>query len=413
MRAEVLSIGTEIMFGEITDTNAAFIAGQLPQYGVDLFYVSQTGDNPTRMRELFDRAWSRSDYIFVTGGLGPTEDDITREMIGEMLGETLAIDPEQERVLRARMEANGRRMPERNIKQAMLIPSARALPNPRGTAPGWWVERDRKVIIVMPGPPAEMNRMWEHEVAPELERRSDSILVSRTLKTTGLGESTVDEMLSPLLKGTNPSIGIYHRGDGVHARIAAKAATRAEAQRLIEPVEAQAREILGRNIWGIDEESLPAAVGNMLREQGLTIALMESATGGAIASAITDIDGSSDYFKGSLVTYATEAKHANGVPIEVTTTHGVISRETAEAMAAAARTCLGASLGLGITGIAGGNEVEGQPPGTMHIALTDGEHTEYSLTRYYQGRDAAKKRAVLNALTLVRNFLMARATEGK
>ena len=413
MRAEVLSIGTEIMFGEITDTNAAFIAGQLPQYGVDLLYVSQTGDNPTRMRELFDRAWSRSDYIFVTGGLGPTEDDITREMIGEMLGETLSIDAEQERVLRARMEANGRRMPERNIKQAMLIPSARALPNPRGTAPGWWVERDRKVIIVMPGPPAEMNRMWEHEVAPELERRADSILVSRTLKTTGLGESAVDEMLSPLLKGTNPSIGIYHRGDGVHARIAAKAATRAEAQRLIEPVEVQAREILGRNIWGIDEESLPAAVGNMLREQGLTIALMESATGGAIASAITDIDGSSDYFKGSLVTYATEAKHANGVPVEVTTTHGVISRETAEVMAAAARTRLGASLGLGITGIAGGSEVEGQPPGTMHIALTDGEHTEYSLTRYYQGRDAAKKRAVLNALTLVRNFLMARAAEGK
>ena len=413
MRAEVLSIGTEIMFGEITDTNAAFIAGQLPQYGVDLLYVSQTGDNPTRMRELFDRAWSRSDYIFVTGGLGPTEDDITREMIGEMLGETLAIDPEQERVLRARMEANGRRMPERNIKQAMLIPSARALPNPRGTAPGWWVERDGKVIIVMPGPPAEMNRMWEHEVAPELERRSDSILVSRTLKTTGLGESTVDEMLSPLLKGTNPSIGIYHRGDGVHARIAAKAPSREEAWHLIHPVEEQARAILGRNIWGVDDESLPAAVGNMLREQDLTIALMESATGGAIASAITDIDGSSDYFKGSLVTYATEAKIANGVPAEIPAMHGVISRETAEAMAAAARIRLGASLGLGITGIAGGNEVEGQPPGTMHIALTDGEHTEYSLTRYYQGREAAKKRAVLNALTLVRNFLIARAAEGK
>ena len=413
MRAEVLSIGTEIMFGEITDTNAAFIAGQLPQYGVDLLYVSQTGDNPTRMRELFDRAWSRSDYIFVTGGLGPTEDDITREMIGEMLGETLAVDPEQERVLRARMEANGRRMPERNIKQAMLIPSARALPNPRGTAPGWWVERDGKVIIVMPGPPAEMNRMWEHEVAPELERRSDSILVSRTLKTTGLGESTVDEMLSPLLKGTNPSIGIYHRGDGVHARIAAKAPSREEAWHLIHPVEEQARAILGRNIWGVDDESLPAAVGNMLREQDLTIALMESATGGAIASAITDIDGSSDYFKGSLVTYATEAKIANGVPAEIPAMHGVISRETAEAMAAAARIRLGASLGLGITGIAGGNEVEGQPPGTMHIALTDGEHTEYSLTRYYQGREAAKKRAVLNALTLVRNFLIARAAEGK
>lgn len=411
MRAEVLSIGTEIMFGEITDTNAAFIAGQLPQYGIDLLYVSQTGDNPTRMRELFDRAWGRSDYIFVTGGLGPTEDDITREMIGEMLGETLTVDPEQERLLRARMEASGRRMPERNIKQAMLIPSARALPNPRGTAPGWWVERDRKVIVVMPGPPAEMTRMWEHEVAPELERRADSILVSRTLKTTGLGESAVDEMLSPLLKGTNPSIGIYHRADGVHARIAAKAKTRAEAQRLIEPVEAQARAILGTAIWGVDDESLAAAIGHMLRAQGLTIALMESATGGAIASAITDIDGSSDYFKGSLVTYATEAKIANGVPAEVPAQHGVISRETAEAMAAAARLRLNASLGLGITGIAGGSEVEGQPPGTMHIALTDGTRTEYSLTRYYQGREAAKKRAVLNALTLVRTYLMARAAE--
>ena len=412
MRAEVLSIGTEIMFGEITDTNAAFIAGQLPQYGVDLLYVSQTGDNPTRMRELFDRAWGRSDYIFVTGGLGPTEDDITREMIGEMLGETLTVDPEQERLLRARMEGSGRRMPERNIKQAMLIPSARALPNPRGTAPGWWVERDRKVIIVMPGPPAEMTRMWEHEVAPELERRADSILVSRTLKTTGLGESTVDEMLSPLLKGTNPSIGIYHRGDGVHARIAAKAKTREEAWRLIRPVEEQARAILGHAVWGVDDETLAAAIGNMLREQGLTIALMESATGGAIASAITDIDGSSDYFKGSLVTYATEAKIANGVPADVPATHGVISRETAEAMAAAARFRLNASLGLGVTGIAGGSEVEGQPPGTMHIALTDGARTEYSLTRYYQGREAAKKRAVLNALTLVRTYLMARAAEG-
>ena len=413
MRAEILSIGTEIMFGEITDTNASYIAGQLPQYGVDLLWVTQVGDNPARLTEALKRALDRSDYIFTTGGLGPTEDDITREMIGEMLGETLAVDPEQERVLRARMEANGRRMPERNIKQAMLIPSARALPNPRGTAPGWWVERDGKVIIVMPGPPAEMNRMWEHEVAPELERRSDSILVSRTLKTTGLGESTVDEMVSPLLKGTNPSIGIYHRGDGVHARIAAKAPSREEAWHLIHPVEEQARAILGRNIWGVDDESLPAAVGNMLREQDLTIALMESATGGAIASAITDIDGSSDYFKGSLVTYATEAKIANGVPAEIPAMHGVISRETAEAMAAAARIRLGASLGLGITGIAGGNEVEGQPPGTMHIALTDGEHTEYSLTRYYQGREAAKKRAVLNALTLVRNFLIARAAEGK
>ena len=409
MRAEIVSVGTEILLGEIVDTNAAFIAGKLPGYGIDLLYVSQVGDNPSRMHEIISRAWDRSDFTFVTGGLGPTEDDITRETVARVLGEELHVDPEQEALLRGRMEAGGRRMPERNLKQAMLIPSARALANPRGTAPGWWVERDGKVIVVMPGPPAEMNRMWEHEVSPELEARSDSILVSRTLKTTGLGESTVDEMMSPLLSSTNPSIGIYHRADGVHVRIAAKARTFEEAHFLIEPVETEARKILGVYVWGIDDESLAAAVGHMLRGQGLTIGLMESATAGLIASTITDVEGASDYFKGSLVTYATEAKHIEGVPAAVTDAHGVISQETAEAMASAARSRLRADLGLGITGIAGGAPVEDQPPGTMHIALFDGESHHYVTSRYYQGREAAKRRAVLTALTLLRNYLMERA----
>ncbi len=409
MRAEIVSIGTEIMLGEITDTNAAFIAGKLPQYGIDLLWVSQVGDNPGRMHEVVQRAWDRSDLIFLTGGLGPTEDDITRETIAGVLGEELSVDAEQEAILRARMESGGRKMPERNIKQAMVIPSARPLANPRGTAPGWWVERDGKIIVMMPGPPAEMTRMWEHEVAPELEKRSDSILVSRTLKTTGLGESTVDEMLSPLLSSTNPSIGIYHRADGVHARISAKAKTFDEARFLIEPVEAEARKILGVYVWGVDDESIQEAVGHMLRGQNLTIGLMESATSGLIASTMTDIDGSSDYFRGCLVTYQTDVKHAFGVPAEVTTMHGVISRETAEAMAKAARERLHSDIGIGITGIAGGTEVEEQPPGTMHIALYDGNELRYAYSRYYQGRDAAKKRAVLSALTLLRNYLMERA----
>lgn len=409
MRAEVVSVGTEIMLGEITDTNAAFVAAALPQFGIDLLYVSQVGDNPGRMREVIGRAWGRSDFTFITGGLGPTEDDITREMVAEVLGETLAVDPEQEQILRARMTRPGFTMPERNIKQAMLIPSARALANPRGTAPGWWVERDGRVIVVMPGPPAEMTRMWQHEVVPELERRADSILVSRTLKTTGLGESTVDEMLSPLLKSTNPSIGIYHRADGVHARISAKAATRAEAEALILPLQEQVQAILGPYVWGMDEESIAAAVGAMLRGHGLTLGTMESATGGAIASAITDVDGSSDYFRGALITYATDVKHLHGVPPEVTQAYGVISRETAEAMAKAARTALQVDIAISVTGIAGGSEAEGQPPGTMHIALWDGEHLAYSLSRYYQGREAAKRRAVLQALTLLRNYLMERA----
>jgi len=406
MRAEIISIGTEIMLGEITDTNAAFIASQLPEYGIDLLWVSQLGDNPDRLRETFNRAWERSDIVFTTGGLGPTQDDLTREMVAGALGEEMYLDADQEAHLRGMMESRGRTMPENNLKQAMLIPSSRAISNPRGTAPGWWVERDDKTFVVMPGPPSEMSRMWEHEIAPELEKRADGILVSRTLKTTGIGEGTVDEMLAPLLSSTNPSIGIYARRDGVHARISAKAATREEAWHLIHPMEDEARGILGPSIWGVDEETLEAAIGRLLIEKGLSLGVMESATGGAIADTITDVPGSSEYFKGSLVAYSTQSKITMGVPAEIVAMHGVVSREVAEAMANAARDRLEADLAIGISGIAGNEEVEGQPPGTMHIALSDGEHIEYSHSQYYQGRDAAKRRAALLSLTLLRRYLM-------
>jgi len=408
MRAEILSIGTEIMLGEIVDTNAAYIAERLPAYGIDLLYVSQVGDNPGRLAEVVERAWSRSDLVIATGGLGPTEDDITRETVAHTLGEPLSVDPDQERVVRAFFESRGRPFAERNLKQAMLIPSARALPNPRGTAPGWWVERDGRHIVLLPGPPAEMTHMWEQHVAPALERLAEAVLVSRTLKTIGMGEGTVDEVLSPILSGTNPSIGIYARRDGVHARISAKAATRAEAEAMIAPVEAEARRILGDHVWGADDDTLAAGIGAMLTARGLTLALMESATGGSIAATFTDNEGASKYFRGSLVTYFTESKLAMGVPEAVVAEHGVISRPTAEAMAAAARERLGAHIGLGITGIAGGDEVEGQAPGTMHIAVTDGARTAYARTTFYQGRLAAKQRAVTDALNLLRGFL----TEG-
>ena len=417
MRAEIISIGTEIMLGEITDTNASFIASQLPEYGIDLLYVSQIGDNPGRMHEVFERAWGRSDITFLTGGLGPTEDDITRETVAAVLSEEMTVDAEQERILRGIMESRGRRMPERNLKQAMLIPCARALANPRGTAPGWWVERagpsgGNTVMVVMPGPPAEMTGMWEHEVAPELERRASSVLISRTLKTTGLGESTVDEMLSPLLSGSNPSVGVYHRADGVHARISAKAATREEAWRLIEPVDQEARRILGPSIWGQDDETLTSAVGRMLREAGQTLAVMESATGGAIGNAITDLEDASEYLLGSLVVHTAQGKIDLGVPAETVSMHGEISQQTAEAMAKVARERLGADIGLGIAGIVDNEEVEGQPPGTMHIAVADGDGVEYSYSRYYQGREAAKLRVVLQALSHLRRYLMTRSERG-
>ncbi|MDG1839614.1 MAG: competence/damage-inducible protein A [Dehalococcoidia bacterium] len=409
MKAEVISIGTEILLGEIVDTNAAFIASRLPQFGIDMLYTSQVGDNPDRLSEIIHRAWNRSDIIFCTGGLGPTEDDLTRETIAKALNETLYQDEAQAEILRNFFQGRGGDMPERNLKQAQLIKSARAIANPRGTAPGWWVERENKTIVVMPGPPSEMTRMWEHEVAPHLEEKATSILVSRTLKTSGVGEGTLDEMIGPLLHSTNPSIGVYARVDGVHVRISAKGKNRQKALELIEPVEREAREILGDSIWGSDDESLSGSIGRLLQMNNLTLGLMESATGGALASSLTDIDGSSSYFKGSIVTYATEAKIMAGVSSETIEASGVISEETATAMAIAARTKLQSDIGIGITGIAGGEEVEGQPPGTMHIALADEKNNiTYSHSRYYQGRDAAKRRAVLTALTMLRQHLIKR-----
>jgi nicotinamide-nucleotide amidase len=214
MRAEIISVGTEILLGEIVDTNSAFIASKLPALGIDLYFKSVVGDNQARIVDTIERALNRSDLIIMTGGLGPTEDDLTRESIAEALGETPFVDPDIERPLRAFFAGRGVAFPESNVKQAWLIPSVSAILNPRGTAPGWWAEKNRaegdKHIIAMPGVPSEMTRMWEKEVAPRLrEIAHGQLLITRILKTAGIGESTIDEQLSPILKTTNPSIGIY------------------------------------------------------------------------------------------------------------------------------------------------------------------------------------------------------------
>ena len=408
MKAELVSIGTELLLGEILDTNAQYIGARLPALGIDLFYMSKVGDNLGRLSEVLERAWGRSDLVLTTGGLGPTEDDLTREAIARVLGEEPAVDSGLERELREFFSRRGVAMPERNVKQAMLIPSARAIPNPRGTAPGWWVERDGRIIVAMPGPPSEMERMWEKEVAPELERRhAGAVLITRTLKTLGMGEGHIDEAVSPLLKSTNPSIGVYARADGVHLRIGAKAATREEALRLIEPVEAEIRRLLGAVIWGADGDTLEGAIGALLTERGLTLATMESCTGGLLANTITNVPGSSAYFRGGLVSYATEMKIAWGVDAGVIEQHGVISAECAMAMARAARERIGADVGVGITGVAGPDAQDGKPPGTVHIGLAGAFDEPQSLSyQFAQGREAVKRRAVTTALTLLRRTLL-------
>jgi len=411
VKAEIVSIGTEILLGEILDSNSQYLASRLPALGIDLYYKHTVGDNLGRLVEVLGVAWNRADLVLTTGGLGPTEDDLTREAIAEVLREPLRVDPDLEAWVRSIFARRPTPMPERNVKQAWLVPSARAIPNPRGTAPGWWVERDGKVLIAMPGPPAEMNRMWEMEVAPELERRHTGVvLVTRTLKTSGLGEGSVDEMLSPLLKSTNPSIGIYARADGIHVRFAAKAATADEAREMIEPLEEEARRILAPAVWGADSDTFESIIGEMLADRGLTLAVMESCTGGLFSDVLTNVPGSSRYFRGAIVSYATDVKEMMGVDPGVIAEHGVISAETAAAMATAARERLGADIGIGITGVAGPDPQEGAPVGQVHIALDDGSPGPPASISYVfsQSREAIKRRAVTQALHLLRRTLVGR-----
>jgi nicotinamide-nucleotide amidase len=409
MKAEIISVGTEILLGDILDTNTNYIAQRLPALGIDLYFTHQIGDNQGRLSELLSQAWNRSDLILCTGGLGPTEDDITRDAIAAALGETPEVDPRLEEELRAWFGRRGAPMPERNLKQAWLTPSTREIPNPRGTAPGWWSEKDGRIIIAMPGPPAEMSRMWDKEVAPRLRGRStEAVIVSHTVKTVGIGEGTLDEMVSPLLKSTNPSIGVYAKSDGVHLRITAKAPTEEEARALIWPVQDEVERILGPAVWGHDDDTMEQSIGRVLKERGLTLATMESATGGLLSSTITDAPGSSAYFRGGLIAYATEQKIAWGVDAEVIAEHGVISAECAKEMARATRAMLGTDIGVGVTGVAGPDPQEDKPVGTMHIAVDSGDGEPQAISyQFAQGREAAKRRAVTVAFQLLRRVLMA------
>lgn len=409
MKAEIISVGTEILLGEILDTNSQYLAVRLPPLGIDLYYISKVGDNLDRLAETIGRAHQRSDVVLITGGLGPTEDDLTREAIALTLDEEMFVDKETEERLRAFFAARGFTFPERNVKQAMLIPSAQAIPNPRGTAPGWWVEKDGRIIVAMPGPPAELERMWEVEVAPRLARlTTGDVILSRTLKTIGIGEGHLDEMVSPLLKSGNPTVGVYAKPDGVHLRLTAKAPTQEAARGLIAPMEDELRRIVGDAVWGADDDTLEAVIGAMLKERDLTLATMESCTGGLLASTITDVPGSSDYFKGAWVAYTAGMKIALGVSAGLIERHGTVSDEVAAEMARAARARSGADIAVAVTGVAGPDELEGKPPGRMHVAVDDGASPQSISYTYYQGRAATKRRAVTTALALLRRALLAR-----
>jgi len=406
VKAEIISVGTELLLGEITDTNASFLSSQLPLLGIDLHWVSQVGDNQARLVEVLKRAWQRSDLILVTGGLGPTEDDLTREAIAEVLGEQPRIEPALKREIEELFTRRGREMSPSNIKQATLIPSAEAIHNMRGTAPGWWVERGGHILVAMPGPPDELHSMWYEEVLPRMHQRySGAIILSKTIKTFGLGEAAVGELVSPLLSSANPTLAIYAKADGIHLRITAKARSQEQAEKMINQYEASVQAILGEYIWGTDNETLESVVGSLLTEKGLSLAVMESCTGGLLAATITDAPGASTYFKGGLVAYSNEAKIACGIDARLIIDYGVVSAEVVQAMAEAARLRLGADIGIGITGVAGPDEVEGKPAGTVYMAVDSGRSKRVIKGSYLGDRARVKCRATTAALFELRKML--------
>jgi nicotinamide-nucleotide amidase len=406
MRAEIISCGTELLLGHITDTNATYLAQNLAALGIDLYYVSQVGDNLERIVETLQRAWQRSDLIVMTGGLGPTEDDLTRESISALLEETMQVDPVQEATLRARFAHANMPMLERNIKQAMLIPSARSIANPVGSAPGWWVEKDGRIIIAMPGVPREMYRMWEGEVVPKLREQTGSLIFTRILRVYGLGESLVEELLGSLIHNTNPTVATYAKSDAVDVRISAKAENSEKASQLVAEMEAHARQVLGHHVFGIEGDTLASVIGKQLQERHQTLSVMESLTGGLLASTITDFQSSSKHFVGGIVAYSSELKAQMGVPQEILDRYGAVSKETACAMARAIRKHFKTDFGIGVTGVAGPDKQEDKPVGTVHIAVEGPQGVITGLGPGWRGeRSENKRHAVLSALNLLRYYL--------
>ncbi len=406
MRAEIISCGTELLLGHITDTNATYLAQSLASLGIDLYFVSQVGDNQGRIVETLRRAWERSDLVIITGGLGPTEDDLARESISAMLGETMQVDPELEAELRAMFAARNMIMPERNIKQATLIPSAQVLRNPRGTAPGWRVEKDGHIIVAMPGVPREMYHMWENEVIPRLAPFAGGLIFTRILRVWGLGESAVEERLGSVIHSNNPTVATYAKSDAIDVRITAKAETREQAEQQVAEMETQTRLILGHYIFGVDRDTLQSVIGKHLSSRNQWLAVMESITGGLLSSTITDYPNSAQHFKGAIVSYSPDLNLQVGVPHEIMGQYGVISEETARAMAHVVRERLGADYGLGITGVAGPEMQEDKPAGTVHIAIEGPEGVVAGMGPGWRASRYDNKRlAVLAALNLLRLHL--------
>jgi nicotinamide-nucleotide amidase len=375
LKTEIISIGTELLLGDIIDSNSKYLAEKLNALGYDINYITTVGDNKNRLIEIFEKALKRSELIISTGGLGPTDDDLTREVISEVNCRPLKIDYFLEEKIRDFFYKKNYIMPKNNIKQAYLPDGAKAIPNHWGTAAGILLETANNIIISMPGVPREMKKIFDIEVIPYLKEKNNMIIKSRVLKLFGIGESRLEELIKDILdRQINPTIALLAGNGEVKIRITAKGDNIYEKEEKIKIVEDKIRKIVNEYIYGVDQDSLPLVTGSLLKEKGLSIAIAESCTGGLIGKRITDIPGSSVYFRGGLITYSNESKiNILGVNDHTLKDYGAVSNEVACEMADGARKLLNSNIGLSVTGIAGpGGANKNKAIGLVYIGFSDG-----------------------------------------
>lgn len=404
--AEILCVGTELLLGDIVNTNAAYISRRLAALGIPVYRQAVVGDNPERMRMTVAESFARSDCLILTGGLGPTCDDITKEIVSEHFGLELELNAEALERMFAYFSSTGRTMSKNNEKQAYAPRGAIVLQNDWGTAPGLIIEKDGKTAILLPGPPIELEPMWRDRVEPYLLERSGYVIVSKNVHILGMGESSVEEKLRYMMEEmTNPTVAPYAGNGEVRIRVSARAENEKTASAMCDKVIGQIKKTdVGAFIYGVDVDSMENALVLSLRERGMTLATAESCTGGLIAKRITDLAGCSDVFLGGCVTYASETKEKLiGVSHETLEKFGAVSAETAREMARGVRLALGADVGIATTGIAGpGGGTPEKPVGTVYIAVSteSGEEVRLLSLSPKRSREFIRICAATNAMSL-------------
>lgn len=399
MIVEVVAVGTELLLGQIVNTNAAYIGAAIAARGHDAHFQQVVGDNLDRLASALRLAIDRSDAVIITGGIGPTQDDLTREALCAATGREMVESAEYAEELRQWFEARGRTMSASNLRQAQHPEGAELLPNPKGTAPGIYLEHEGTKIFCVPGVPAEMEHLVDHEVMPRLADHGATVLLSRVIRLWGRPESEVAELLNDLYVGsTNPSIAFLAGSGEIKVRITVKAPDMATAKGLVEPMEAEIRSRLGDAVFGADEDTAEKILLDLLRARGWTIATAESMTGGLVAAALTAAPGSSDTVRGGAVTYWSEAK---GKLLGVGDITRVVNAETAAEMAEGARRLFGAEVAVSVTGEAGPDPAE-KPVGTVFIGVATPERTQVREMRMPGDRERIRSFAVTSAIHLAR-----------